>query len=223
MARYILESDGGDSVAWWPRNVVWIDPCASILPRTRQKYDRMRQAEQGNKKRLISDDAKAYARNLRGAKEQLKQNSFDAEKICWLMVLARGVVAVEVLPESWEVDGAGMAEAVELLLGVLRRMLGKDALPPQSAVYRPRHRDVRVERPHCQRFCQRRGRRWLPHLLGLRREEAGARHGRLVVARDCRLMVQVEDATREAFCPPVVRDTGSVEGACCSLCQGHQR
>ena len=67
----------------------------------------MRQAERGNKKRLISDDAKQYNRNLRGAPEQLKQNSFDAEKICWVIVVARGVVAVEMLPEGWEVDGAG--------------------------------------------------------------------------------------------------------------------
>ena len=131
MARHIMESDGGDSVAWWSRNVLWIDPCASILPRTRLKYDRMRQAERGNKKRMISDDAKAYARNLRGSKEHLKQNSFDAEQICWLVVVARGVVAVEVLPEGWEVDGAGMADAVKLLPGVLRRMLGEDALLPR--------------------------------------------------------------------------------------------
>ena len=32
MCRYILENaDNGDSVQWWARNVVWIDPCASIL------------------------------------------------------------------------------------------------------------------------------------------------------------------------------------------------
>ena len=131
MTNDILGSDSGDSVAWWSRNVVWVDPCASILPRTRQKYDRMRQAERGNKKRLISDDAKEYDRNLRGSREPLKQNSFDAEKVCWVMVLARGVVAVEMLPEGWEVDGAGMAEVVELLPGVLRRMLGEDALLPR--------------------------------------------------------------------------------------------
>ena len=62
---------------------------------------------------------------------KLKQNSFDAEKVCWVMVLARGVVAVEMLPKGWEVDGAGMAEVVELLPGVLRRMLGEDALLPR--------------------------------------------------------------------------------------------
>ena len=68
---------------------------------------------------------------MRGDKEVLKQNSFDADKICWLVVVARGVVAVEMLPEGWEVDGAGMAEAVERLPGVLRRMLGEDALLPR--------------------------------------------------------------------------------------------
>lgn len=131
MASQILESEYGESVAWWSRNVLWFDPCASILPRTRQKYDRMRQAELGNKKRLISDDAKAYDKNLRGAREVMKQNSFDAEKVCWVMVVARGVVAVEVMPEDWHVNGEGLAEVVERLPDVLRRMLGKDALLPR--------------------------------------------------------------------------------------------
>ena len=38
----------------------------------------MRQAQLGNKKRLISDNAKQYNRNLRGRKETLKQSSWES-------------------------------------------------------------------------------------------------------------------------------------------------
>ena len=69
----------------------------------------MRRAELGNKKRYISDDARLYSRNLRGPKESLKQASFEAERISWVMVLARGVMAVHMLPEGWGVNGEGMA------------------------------------------------------------------------------------------------------------------
>ena len=48
------------------------------------------------------------------------------------MVLARGVVHVEVLPQDWEVDGEGMAFAIRLLPKVLRRMLGESARLPRT-------------------------------------------------------------------------------------------
>ena len=132
MCRYILENaDNGDSVQWWARYVLWIDPCASILARSRRKYDKMRRAEMGNRKRYISDNARMYNRNLRQPKEVLKQNSFDTERISWLMVLARGKVAVEMLPEDWYVNGEGMAAAVTRLPVILRRMLGADAVLPR--------------------------------------------------------------------------------------------
>eukprot|EP00974_Lingulodinium_polyedra_P084359 8167464-Lingulodinium_polyedra.AAC.1 len=70
-----------------------MDPCASILPRSRRRHEKMRRATLGNRRRYISDDARAYSRNLRAPKEVLKQNSREAERISWLMVLSRGVVA----------------------------------------------------------------------------------------------------------------------------------
>ena len=132
MVRAILQTqEHGDSVSWWARNVVWMDPCASILPRSRRQYDKMRRAEIGNKKRLISDDARMYSRNLKGPKESLKQCGFESERISWLIVLARGTVAVEMLPEDWVVDGAGMASAVQRVPQILRNMLGDAALLPR--------------------------------------------------------------------------------------------
>ena len=53
-----------------------------------------------------------------------------------MMVLAKGVVHVEVLPEELKLDGEGMAEATSRLPKVLRKMLGKDevqaCIPPQA-------------------------------------------------------------------------------------------
>lgn len=48
------------------------------------------------------------------------------------MILARGVVHVQVLPEGWEVDGDGMASAVRLLPKALRGMLGESARLPRT-------------------------------------------------------------------------------------------
>ena len=122
----------GNEPGWWLRNIVWVDPCCSVLPRSRRQYDRMRMAESKNSKRLISDDARMYNRNLRGPKESLKQASFEAERISWLMVVARGVVAVHMLPPDWRVNGEGMAAAVKELPNILRRMLGPDTPLPRT-------------------------------------------------------------------------------------------
>ena len=91
----------------------------------------MRRAELGNRKRLISDDAKMYARNQRGPKESLKQTSWEAERISWLIVLARGGVGVQILPPEWGVNGEGLAIAVEGLEATLRGMLGREAQLPR--------------------------------------------------------------------------------------------
>ena len=117
--------------SWWLRNVVWIDPCASLIPKTRRQYDRMRRAELGNRKRLISDNARQYNRNLRGTPEVLKQASYDVHRVNWLMVLTQGKVAVHMLPESWSVCGEGMAHAATMLPQVLQSMLGPHARLPR--------------------------------------------------------------------------------------------
>ena len=94
--------------AWWLNNIVWIGPCATILPGSR--HEKVKQASQGSK-RYISDDARMPSRNLQGPPSTLKQNSWGGQKICWLMVLSRRVVHVEVLHQGESVDGTGMASA----------------------------------------------------------------------------------------------------------------
>ena len=61
MAKYLLRH--GPDPPWWAQQVVWFDPCASILPGSQKQYDQMRQALKGNK-RYISDNAKLYSANL---------------------------------------------------------------------------------------------------------------------------------------------------------------
>lgn len=129
MAKLLLKKK--TKPAWWFNNIVWMDPCASILPGSRQQYDKMRQALKG-KKRYVSDDAKLYSRNLTEPSTVLKQNSWGSRKVNWLMVLAKGVLHVEVLPEDWKLDGEGMAEAASRLPKALRQMLGKEARLPRT-------------------------------------------------------------------------------------------
>ena len=128
MARQMLACN--HSASWWFNNVVWMDPCSSILPGSRQQYERMRRALKGNR-RYMSNDAKGYSRNLRAPPTALKQRGWEGRKMNWAVVLARGKAAVIVLPADWTLDGAGMADVVHQLCGTLRRMLG-------SGVHLPR-------------------------------------------------------------------------------------
>ena len=129
MCTFLLEH--GPAAHWWSQNVVWFDPCASILPGSQNQYDQMRQACKG-KRRYISDDAKLYSPNLSGSATALKQKGWAGRKVSWVMVLTRGVVHVEVMPDDWTVTGEGMAVFVQRLPDILRKMLGPDARLPRT-------------------------------------------------------------------------------------------
>ena len=130
MARYLLRH--GKPQAWWMQHVVWFDPCASIIPGSQKQYDQMRQAFKGSK-RYISDDAKMYSPNLLGPPTALKQRQWEATKVNWFVVIARGVMHVEVMPADWKLNGKGMALFVERLPGILHKMLGAGARLPRHA------------------------------------------------------------------------------------------
>ena len=124
MAELLLSH--GHDAAWWYRNVVWFDPCSSILPGSILQWQRMRQAAVGDKA-WLSDDAKEYSRNLRGSKHAKSQRTWGGSRVNWFIVLARGKVAVEVMPTDWPLDSSGVATFVERLPRILRRMLGPRA------------------------------------------------------------------------------------------------
>ena len=90
----------------------------------------MRQALKG-RRRYISDNAKLYSPNLQGPPTALKQKQWEGKKVNWFMVVARGVVHVEVMPANWSLDGKGLAFFVERLPRILRKMLGPSALLPR--------------------------------------------------------------------------------------------
>ena len=129
MAQHILCQER--SGQWWFQQVLWFDPCASIIPGSAAQYLKMRQASLSSK-RYISDDAKLYSRNLRGPPTALKQRTWEGTKVNWFMVLTRGRAHVEVMPHDWELDGAGLAQFVERLPGLLRRMFGPLARLPRT-------------------------------------------------------------------------------------------
>ena len=80
----------------------------------------------------MSDDAKLYSPNLSGSTTALKQRGWAGKKITWVMVLARGVVHVEVMPDNWTVTGEGMAMFVQRLPDILRKTSGPDARLPHT-------------------------------------------------------------------------------------------
>ena len=92
----------------------------------------MRQAHLGNKHRYLSDAGRGYSRNLRGPKEALKQANHETMRINWIVVLARGRVAIEMSSEDWALNGDGMAHVVASLPGILRRMLGARSTLPRT-------------------------------------------------------------------------------------------
>ena len=119
------------SAAWFFNNVVWIDPCSSIIPGSYKQWARMKQALKGEKG-WVSDDAKGKNRNRRGPKTALSQTTWEGSKMNWVIILSRGVIGVDILPLDWELDSEGMAVVVRRLSGRLREMLGNDARLPRT-------------------------------------------------------------------------------------------
>ena len=128
MARYLRRY--GPTNNWWASEIVWFDPCASIIPGIEKQWLQMRQAIKG-KKRYISDDAKEYSPNLPASGTVMKQRQWTGKKVNWFMVLARGVAHVEVLPPDWTLNGSGLATLVDRLPQILRKMLGPEARLPR--------------------------------------------------------------------------------------------
>ena len=129
MARYLQRY--GQAANWWASEIVWFDPCASIIPGSEKQWLQMRQALKG-RKRFISDNAKLYSPNLPAAPTALKQRQWAGNKVNWFMVLTRGVIHVEVMPVDWTLDGRGLAAFVERLPQILSKMLGQGARLPRT-------------------------------------------------------------------------------------------
>ena len=59
------------------------------------------------------------------------QCSWGDRRIWWVLVMSRGRVAVEVMPEGWKDDAAGMGQFARRVPNILNRMLGSSAAKPK--------------------------------------------------------------------------------------------
>ena len=115
---------------WYFNNLVWLDPCSTILPAGPKKAADLEQAARGTK-RYISDDARMYSRNLRAPKQCTTQCSWKDRRMWWVLVMSRGRIAVEVMPEGWKDGAAGMGQFAKQAPRILKRMLGRSAALPK--------------------------------------------------------------------------------------------
>lgn len=77
----------------------------------------------------LKDDS----RNLRGSPYAGKQCQWGDERVWWFVVLAHGKVAVQVMPRGWVQNGAGQAEMVKSLPGIVAKMCKNTGVKPTIA------------------------------------------------------------------------------------------
>ena len=122
--------DFSDDPSWYYRHCIWFDPCHTILPKGPRAAFNQRQAARGRKvwssKATLSDNSK-----LSTSKHGGKQMNSGDKRVWWFVVLARGVVRLQVMDDDWEQNGAGMAVFVSGLSGLLEDMFGADTPKPR--------------------------------------------------------------------------------------------
>ena len=122
-----LERGGG----WYYRHVIWMDPCYSILSNSPRQIFAIEKAADGKRKRWASKDCLMYSRNLKSSAQAGKQKQKGDRKVWWFMILARGRVHIQVMGESFQQTGSGMANVVANLDKTLRKMVGRSAALPR--------------------------------------------------------------------------------------------
>ena len=116
---------------WFFQNVIYIDPCNTILSDSLKIGFDENQASFGKAKRWMSSDSQRSARNLRASPYATKQARYGDKRVWWFIVLTRGKVAIMMMPDQWAQTGDGMAEFVAMLEPLLRKMVGTDARLPR--------------------------------------------------------------------------------------------
>jgi len=130
--KYSVAEEGvGNSGAWYNQNVVWVDPCATILSDSLKIGFDENQASYGRGKRWMSPDMRGASRNLRASPYANKQARYGDEKVFWFVILARGKVGYLIMRRGWRQTGAGMAEFVDQLEDKLKSMLRNPSRLPR--------------------------------------------------------------------------------------------
>ena len=122
-----------DDKGWYYRHCVWFDPCNTVVPKGPRAAFNQRQAARRGKvwssKSTLQDNGK-----LSGSKHGGKQKSSGDKRVWWFVVLARGVVRLQVMDQDWEQKGWGMARFVDGLGALLNDMLGADSAKPRWCI-----------------------------------------------------------------------------------------
>ena len=127
-ARAELHKNYSDT--WHFDNVIWFDPNSKVKPGGPKKAAEQEQVQWGTK-RYISNDAKEYSRNLRAKKYASTQKSWGDARFRYVVVLTRGKLHVEVMPDDWRETGDDLAKFVAKLPRILNDMLGRAAPKPK--------------------------------------------------------------------------------------------
>ena len=117
--------------AWYARNCIWIDPCSTIIPGSRQTAFHQRKSRKGKGKRWLSTASKQYPKNLPGVPYAKKQQQWGDGKAWWFIALTRGAVRLVPMGRDLEQTGDGMATFIYRLPGILRKMCGASAPLPR--------------------------------------------------------------------------------------------
>ena len=128
------EQRKGRDASWYFRNVIWMDPCSSVLSEAPKTSFDEHQATYTKGKRWISPDKRATSRNLQASPYATKHCRNGDKRVWWFVVVARGSVQFKVMEDGWRQNGDGMATMVSHLDGILRKMVGRDGRLPRVVV-----------------------------------------------------------------------------------------
>ena len=129
--------DKQHTAKWYFDNSIWVDPCTSSIPGFPKTAFGHKQATYGRAKRWMSANSRGQSRNMRASPYAGKQTQWFDRKVWWSIVLCRGNVHIEAMPQGWTQTGEGQAYMFALLPGILQSLLG-DVEPLPSVLFTDR-------------------------------------------------------------------------------------
>ena len=115
---------------WFFNHCLWMDPCSSVLPGSlKTLYDQQRTGF-GKAKKWGSPDVKFKSENMRASPYAGKQAQWGDKRVWWYIVMTRGKVHIEVMPDGWSQNGEGQAYMVRQLPRILKKMCGRGEATP---------------------------------------------------------------------------------------------
>ena len=120
----------GHQARWYLNHCIWLDPCSSIIPGSQKTAFDHQQARFGKRKRWMSEGSKGKSRNLKPSPYAGKQSQWGDKRVWWFIVMAKGRVHMEIMPDGWRQNGEGQAYMISLLPGIIHTLCGGTCKPP---------------------------------------------------------------------------------------------